>query len=498
MLLNIPIELFLGIIISLIGLISGSITDLKKREVPDWINYSLVFSGFFLALIVSIIKNDFLILLHSLFGFLFFFIIGVLMFYTGQWGGGDSKMLMGLGALIGINIILPIKDNITNWINNPPLILIFLILTLLVGAIYGIFWCIGLAIINRKQFLIEIKKILIKPKIKIVKIICFIIMVVLFTLSFFINDKSISLILIIFAFLCGFLFYMSIFVKAIEKTSMIKKINPKKLTEGDWIAEDIIVDKKIIAKKGDIITKKIINEILKIKSFQKVLIKRKLFLFHFKKIINSDEINVNDKLEQDFKIDNLSFNKGHIITLNDFVKINTLYGYYQIKRKRKFLNFLKKYKIFKKLLFFISEFRIMFLHYANLKNNDIILHDINLDNFFVSKKTILDEKILNQINEYFKFSFNSINIKRKFFNIPFRYKFDEKKIKENDILLNDLFFGEYVAGPKDLGVEKKQINTLIKLYKQKKIPYVVIKEGIPFVPSFLISFILSIIIYLLY
>ncbi|MFW6220810.1 MAG: prepilin peptidase, partial [Nanoarchaeota archaeon] len=238
MLLNIPIELFLGIIISLIGLISGSITDLKKREVPDWINYSLVFSGFFLALIVSIIKNDFLILLHSLFGFLFFFIIGVLMFYTGQWGGGDSKMLMGLGALIGINIILPIKDNITNWINNPPLILIFLILTLLVGAIYGIFWCIGLAIINRKQFLIEIKKILIKPKIKIVKIICFIIMVVLFTLSFFTNDKSISLILIIFAFLCGFLFYISIFVKAIEKTSMIKKINPKKLTEGDWIAED--------------------------------------------------------------------------------------------------------------------------------------------------------------------------------------------------------------------------------------------------------------------
>ena len=51
--------------------------------------------------------------------------------------------------------------------------------------------------------------------------------------------------------------------------------------------------------------------------------------------------------------------------------------------------------------------------------------------------------------------------------------------------------GKYVTGPKDLGIEKKQIKKLIALYKKRKVNKILIKEGIPFVPSFFIAFIVT-------
>ena len=64
------------------------------------------------------------------------------------------------------------------------------------------------------------------------------------------------------------------------------------------------------------------------------------------------------------------------------------------------------------------------------------------------------------------------------------------------IALRELFFtidiivdGEHICGPKDLGIELKQINKLKKLQSHGKINKILIKEGIPFVPSFLAAYI---------
>ena len=53
------------------------------------------------------LKSNFF-LLYSLITFGAFFDIGLIMYYTKQWGGGDSKLLMGLGALLPLypNIII--------------------------------------------------------------------------------------------------------------------------------------------------------------------------------------------------------------------------------------------------------------------------------------------------------------------------------------------------------------------------------------------------------
>src|SRR3989338_10189237 len=82
----------------------GSITDLKTREVPDWVNYGLIISGIGLNLLFSVIYSSWSFIISSIAGLGVFFAISYIMFYTGQWGGGDSKMLMGIGAAIGIGL----------------------------------------------------------------------------------------------------------------------------------------------------------------------------------------------------------------------------------------------------------------------------------------------------------------------------------------------------------------------------------------------------------
>ena len=69
---------------------------------------------------------------------------------------------------------------------------------------------------------------------------------------------------------------------------------------------------------------------------------------------------------------------------------------------------------------------------------------------------------------------------------------DPEKLTEGDWVVQDVVIGgKRICGPKDLGLEMRQIKRLIRLKKQKKIKKVLIKYGIPFVPSFLIAFIVT-------
>jgi preflagellin peptidase FlaK len=92
------------IITALIVLIIASIQDFKKREVMDWLNFSLIFFAVMLRLSYSLITSEFNYILTGIYGLIAAVIFSYIMFYTGQWGGGDAKLLMGLGALIGANL----------------------------------------------------------------------------------------------------------------------------------------------------------------------------------------------------------------------------------------------------------------------------------------------------------------------------------------------------------------------------------------------------------
>ena len=46
---------FIVVMVCLAGLVIGAITDIRTREVPDWINYSLIAAGVGFNLIFSIV-----------------------------------------------------------------------------------------------------------------------------------------------------------------------------------------------------------------------------------------------------------------------------------------------------------------------------------------------------------------------------------------------------------------------------------------------------------
>ena len=61
-----------------------------------------------------------------------------------------------------------------------------------------------------------------------------------------------------------------------------------------------------------------------------------------------------------------------------------------------------------------------------------------------------------------------------------------------DWIAEDVVVGrKTIAGPKDLGIEKEQIEELKMLSKKGRVKKVLIKEGTPFVPSFLVAFLLA-------
>jgi len=253
--------------ITLIGLIIAAIADLKTREVPDWLSYGLIAVGLGLNLLFSLIYWNYWFFFNSLAGFLLFLIVALIMFYAGQWGGGDSKVLMGLGALIGLDVRF----------NNFPFIIVLLINILLIGAIYGLIWSLVLMFRNLKIFLREFKNV--SHNIKMVRLRTYIVVFAFLMLVLFLfNRRS----LIGFLFLAVLLmvlitFYLWIFVKAIEKTCMIKEVTPDKLTEGDWIVKDIKYKGKYICGPKDLgIEKKQIKKMIKLykqRKIKKVLIK---------------------------------------------------------------------------------------------------------------------------------------------------------------------------------------------------------------------------------
>lgn len=250
--------------ICLVALVIGTYTDIKTREVPDWVNYSLIFTGFGIRLIYSVGLDDYNILLSGIIGFAIFLALAYLMFYSGQWGGGDSKMIMGLGALIGLDFL-----NLS--LINTPVLISFLINILFVGAAYGIIWAVFISIAKRRVFWPELKKNLRDKRLRKIKILILISAVVLLVLAFLLKEPVLKLLLISLGLMIILTFYLYIYIKSIEKTCMIKDVTPDRLTEGDWIVKDIIVDKKRITGPKDLgIDKKQIQTLIQLYKKKKI------------------------------------------------------------------------------------------------------------------------------------------------------------------------------------------------------------------------------------
>ncbi|MBN1502463.1 prepilin peptidase [Candidatus Woesearchaeota archaeon] len=250
---------FVILTVSLIGLIAASVSDLRKREVPDWLNYGMIVCGFFLNLLYTIYMNDFRFLFYSALGFTGSFALAYIMFYSGQWGGGDSKMIMALGTLLGLDIA-------SSFI---PFIAILYVNILFIGAFYGIVWIFSLSFRNfngvKKRMTFYLHKY--KKSRLLTGLVLLVFIGVILLLPQVAVQRDLKYLLAVTLIFLYFMQYLWLIVKAVEDISMIKYIAPDKLTEGDWIVDDVVIDKEYVCGPKDLGIKK--YQIKKLMQFKK-------------------------------------------------------------------------------------------------------------------------------------------------------------------------------------------------------------------------------------
>ncbi len=249
-------ESYFLIVLAVIWIIIAIIQDFRKREVANWLNFSLIAIALAYRAFVSVFFENYLYFINGLLGFAIFFLLANLFYYGRVFAGGDAKLLMGLGAVLPFSFFL---------YENLQIFLYFIILLLFTGSIYGLTYSFVLSYKNRKKFIKEFFKQFDKNK-KVFKIFIFLAALVLIFVLFMEMYLFVwfSLIVLIFPFLY-------IYAKAIEESCMVRSKHTRELTLGDWLYKPVKVGKKRIKPNWEGLSDKELKILKKVR--RKVLVK---------------------------------------------------------------------------------------------------------------------------------------------------------------------------------------------------------------------------------
>ena len=242
--------------LAIIWIAFAAVYDIRKREVPNWLNFSLV--GFALAYraFYASAFSDFGFFAYGLAGFAVFFVIANLFYYSKVFAGGDAKLLMGIGAVLPISSLIDLV-----YVGGGFMMLMFFI-----GAAYSIVYSMIIAIRNKDKFGSEFRKNLSDKKYWLVVPAIFVLLVAVLYILIGIPLEMLAVI-ILFSIVSYFLF---VYLRAVD-VCMIKLVAPGKLTEGDWLHENVKLKNGLVRKSVHGLS---VEDILKLrKAGKKVLIK---------------------------------------------------------------------------------------------------------------------------------------------------------------------------------------------------------------------------------
>jgi len=242
--------------IALAGVLIGTIFDLKARWVPDYVNYFMIFFGLAGHAIISIQANSIWPFAYSLIAVGILYVLSAVLFYAGAWGGGDAKMLIGLGALLATvpNLVF-MQDFPIQW----PFLITLWTNTLIFGAAIGFVGTFYLAAKHFSSFKKEFKILSVKTKLFLIPI------MLLFPISYYF-EKS----FVIFPFAILILFVLFLVFKSVENACMYKFIAPKKLVEGDWVVDEVKIAGTHYKPNKSGIEKKDILKLIELESLGKL------------------------------------------------------------------------------------------------------------------------------------------------------------------------------------------------------------------------------------
>ncbi|MCL4400932.1 prepilin peptidase [Candidatus Parvarchaeota archaeon] len=218
------LSLFISIFV--VGVFSiASYSDIQSREVPDFLSYLLLAGGLLLNLSLSIATGSISNLIFMPLSILLLFGFAYTMYYFGQWGGGDVKLMLGLSVVFTSFSLYSNFSFFGLFIN----MLIF-------GGLYGLFGTIIFGLLKFRHF----KKLLHYYDILLV-IVGTVGMVFFF--SYFPSPIN------YLAMFATLLLVSMRYIYLIAENLMYMEVPINKLTEGDWLADDVKKDNVIVVKR---------------------------------------------------------------------------------------------------------------------------------------------------------------------------------------------------------------------------------------------------------
>lgn len=295
------------VVLALVALVVASFTDLKKREVANWVSFSLIVVAVAIRGIVGILisvsvwsviltfalvlvflfglylylKNDkpyleyifgacFILIWYLFDQYLFFMndyfvscfltfgifmIITNIMYYGKMAGGADVKILLALSVVFAttpffLNFNYNLFSPVLGFVMPNFFLFDFFVNSLVVGLVFGILFSAYMALKNKKDFSKTWGKAF--RKYRIFGIAMIVLGIILLVFSFF-QKFSILFIFAIFLIIVPLLI---IFVSAVQESSMKRLKSWKELTEGDWLISNVKIGKKLIKPSADGLSKK--------------------------------------------------------------------------------------------------------------------------------------------------------------------------------------------------------------------------------------------------
>ena len=453
----------------------ASMEDIKKREVYDYVNFSLAFFILVCAVFHSLIIESAEPMKHAGFGILIGFALGVVLFYFGIWGGGDAKFILGFGAasyylieftqLSQTNIGMMYEKGMYLLSNYFSVFLdLFLKYIIIIDVVFLGFVLVQFFLSKR----LDEKKDL---------IVLMTILLVLFTGLYFDYNPAILTGLGFIAFLLIFMSRDGIFDSVYFKY----RKHLEDLKAGDKLDDDLIVsDKKIIDYENGKLglskyeVHKIRDNINESNKSMNVYVRKSLpygmfiglnYIMYILKVISLQRSNVEILLFM-FKFLFFSFIVGGILAV-------VILFYHYFKNRSKVKIHITRLEV----MIFLIVIVCLFLHAYLFRIR--FSYMIFLISLYIIITIIL--KIAKPVEEF-------VFIKKK--------KLDE--ITLGDWIAQDIVIKQKTIYHKEdfkTGVDKNQLKQIKKLsQRHPKLRELLVKDGIPFLPVLFLGFVLMFVI----
>jgi hypothetical protein len=223
-----------------IFLLLDSIIDLKTGEIPEKLTLGLAGITILVSAGHSILTlNPSIIATTAGIGALYY-ITGYILFKLGQWGGGDVKMLTGIGCVLGYLNTLNYS-----WINSTltPYYINYFIDMAILATPYAFTYTLILGLLKPTVFRKYWREL------KTMKVtLLLIISIIPSGIALHFNLKFLG---IVYTLLPAFTL-AAVYMKVVEKELLCKKIDVRELRVGDIIDKDIYDEGEKIASKKNI------------------------------------------------------------------------------------------------------------------------------------------------------------------------------------------------------------------------------------------------------